>query len=209
LRGALTASAIRNFGIVETLLNGNASLVTGGQRLQITKNAAGTVILTSGLGATAQVVRPDIRFDGGYIHLIDTVLTPPASIADTANSEGIQTLVQTLDRPGIDLLDTVEDLKDVTIFAPTDAAFDAAESTVSGLNEDGLRSALTYHVARGVGYSTDFLNGQVIPTVNGKSLSVTVTNGTVYINGAKIVKSDLLTRNGVIHAIDNILVPPV
>jgi uncharacterized surface protein with fasciclin (FAS1) repeats len=99
-------------------------------------------------------------------------------------------------------LDTVEDLKDVTIFAPTDGAFDAAESTISGLNEDGTRSALTYHVAKGVGYSTDFINGQVIPTVNGKSLSVTVTNGTVYINGAKIVKSDLLTRNGVIHVID-------
>lgn len=144
----------------------------------------------------------DIKFDGGYIHLIDTVLTPPASIAATAYAEGIQTLIQTLNQPGVDLLDTVEDLKDVTIFAPTDSAFDSAEATVSGLNEDGIRSALTYHVAKGVGYSTDFLNGQVIPTVHGKSLSITVTNGTVYVNGARIVKTDLLTRNGVIHIID-------
>jgi transforming growth factor-beta-induced protein len=144
----------------------------------------------------------DIRFNGGIIHLIDTVLTTPASIEATANGEGIQTLIQTLDRPGIDLLETVEDLKDVTIFAPSDGAFDAAESTVSGLNDDGLRSALTYHVAKGVGYSTDFLDGQVVPTVNGKTLSITVNNGTVFVNGAKIVQTDLLTRNGVIHVID-------
>jgi len=209
LKGALTASTIRNSGIVETLLTGNTSPITGGQRLQITKNDAGTVILTSGLGATAQVTKPDIRFDGGYIHLIDTVLTPPASIAATAYNEGIQTLIQTLERPGIDLLDTVEDLKDVTIFAPTDGAFDSAESTISGLNEDGIKSALTYHVAKGVGYNTDFLHGQVIPTVNGKLLSVTVTNGTVSINGARIVKTDLLTRNGVIHVIESVLIPPV
>jgi len=209
LRGPLTASGIQNSGFVETLLTGNASGTTGGQRLQITKNSAGTVLLTSGLGATAQVTKSDIRFDGGYIHLIDTVLTPPASIATTAYNEGIQTLIQTLDRPGIDLLDTVENLKDVTIFAPTDAAFDAAESTISGLNEDGVSSALTYHVAKGVGYGTDFLNGQVIPTVNGKSLSITVTNGTVFVNGARIVKTDLLTKNGVIHVIESVLIPPV
>jgi transforming growth factor-beta-induced protein len=152
-------------------------------------------------------VKQDIKFDGGYIHLIDTVLTPPANVAATSYTEGLETFVQTLDRPGIDLLDTVEDLKDVTIFAPTDGAFDSAESTISGLNEDGIRSALTYHVAKGVGFNSDFRAGQVIPTVNGKTLSVNVNNGTVYINGAMIVKSDLLTRSGVIHVIDRYVMP--
>jgi uncharacterized surface protein with fasciclin (FAS1) repeats len=99
-------------------------------------------------------------------------------------------------------LDSVENLKDVTIFAPTDGAFDSAESIISGLNEDGISSALTYHVAKGVGYSTDFLNGQIVPTVNGKTLSITVKNGTASVNGARIVKTDLLTRNGVMHVIE-------
>jgi hypothetical protein len=57
LKGAFPVSSIPNISFVDTLLNTNASRVTGGQRLQITKNATGTVILTSGLGATAQVTK--------------------------------------------------------------------------------------------------------------------------------------------------------
>jgi transforming growth factor-beta-induced protein len=150
--------------------------------------------------------KQDIRFDGGYIHLIDTVLTPPATVETTAYYEGIQNLILNLERPGVDLLDTVEDAQDVTIFAPTDGAFDDADGALSGLNGDGLRSALTYHVAKGVGYSTDFRTGQAIPTLNGKTLSVEVTNGTTYINGARIIKTDLITKNGVIHIIDRYIV---
>ncbi|KAF2430880.1 beta-Ig-H3/fasciclin [Tothia fuscella] len=209
IKGGVTAAALPKSGLVaQTLLKGGSG-VAGGQRFQILKNAAGNVVLASGLGVTARVVKSDIKFDGGYIHLIDTVLAPLATIAATAEAEGLQTLIQTLDRPDIGILETIESLNDITIFAPTDSAFDSADATLSGLNADGLTSALNYHVAKGVGYSTDFLNGQAIPTVNGKTLTVRASNGTVFINGARVLKTDLLTRNGVIHVVDKVLLPPV
>jgi uncharacterized surface protein with fasciclin (FAS1) repeats len=132
--------------------------------------------------------------------LIDSVLAPPKGVEATAKDAGIDTLVRTLSRT--DLLDTVEGLSDVTIFAPTDRAFDAADATLSGLSEETVKAALTYHVAKGVGYSSNLQTGTIIPTVNGKSLTVTIENGTVYINKAKVLKTDLLTKNGVIHVID-------
>lgn len=102
---------------------------------------------------------------------------------------------------------TVDSLRDITIFAPSNAAFDKASSVLAGLSKAQVAGALTYHVVKGVGYSTSLKDGQLLPTVQGGNLKVKIRNGVVYINSAKVVKPDFLTKSGVVHLIDSVLTP--
>lgn len=106
------------------------------------------------------------------------------------------------------MLATVESSKDITIFAPTNGAFAKAAKTIDSLPESAVKGALTYHVVKGVGFSTGLKNGQQLPTVNGKPLTIKIEGGNVYVNNAKVIKTDLLTKNGVVHVIDSVLLPP-
>lgn len=106
------------------------------------------------------------------------------------------------------LVNTVNGLKDVTIFAPSNAAFQAIGSGLGNLSTTDLTSILTYHVVQGaVGYSSGLMNGTSLPTVNGANLTVTINNGMVFVNGAKVVTPDVLVSNGVVHVLDNVLNP--
>merc|ERR1711865_94399 len=91
-----------------------------------------------------------------------------------------------------------------TVFAPTDDAFAALPAALVPClllpeNKENLTSILTYHVANGDVASSDLTDGQVIPTL---------LDGTVMINDAHVVIPDVDTTNGVVHAIDAVLVPP-
>jgi transforming growth factor-beta-induced protein len=105
------------------------------------------------------------------------------------------------------LFKTIEELKDITIFAPTNTAFDNSASILSQLTTEKISNALTYHVVKGVQYSNGIRDGQILPTVQGGSLKVKINGGIVYINNAKVVKADVLTKNGVVHVIDAVLTP--
>lgn len=98
-----------------------------------------------------------------------------------------------------------------TVFAPSDAAFEALpEGTVSSLLEDptgALSDILLYHVASGRALSTDLSNGQKITTLNGDQLVVKFKDGEVYINDAVVTTADIITDNGVVHVIDSVITP--
>lgn len=100
-----------------------------------------------------------------------------------------------------------------TVFAPTNAAFGALpEGTVVKLMEPGQKDKLTeilmYHVVPG-----KIMAGDIAPmnvtTAGGKEATFTVDGQTVMINGVKVIKSDVVASNGVIHVIDKVLMPPV
>jgi uncharacterized surface protein with fasciclin (FAS1) repeats len=106
------------------------------------------------------------------------------------------------------LRSTVGSLKDITVFAPRNAAFDATRSMLRGLSSEQLTSVLSYHIVEGVRYSDRLMDNQTLPTVQGGSLKVKITtNGTVFVNNASVVQTDFLTKNGVLHIIDSILIP--
>jgi len=96
--------------------------------------------------------------------------------------------------------------------APTDEAFaKLPPGTVEALLDDipTLTSILTYHVVAARALSSDLSDDQDIPTVNGKDVHVTISDdGSVMINQAKVIDADILARNGVIHKIDDVLLPP-
>lgn len=134
------------------------------------------------------------------IHIIDTVLTIPASDADTATAAGLTSLAGALTAAGV--VSTVNGLKDVTIFAPSNDAFAAIASTAANLTTAQIASILTYHVVQGtVGYSS-LLSNISLTTVNGAKVTITVAGGNVFVNSAKVILADVLVSNGVVHVID-------
>ena len=98
--------------------------------------------------------------------------------------------------------DALDQLKDVTIFAPSNAAFDAIGSLAGNLSQEQLGSILQYHIINGtVAYSSDVKNMSV-DTLGGQKVTLTVENGTVFVNSAKVIEADVLVNNGVVHVID-------
>jgi len=96
-----------------------------------------------------------------------------------------------------------------TVFAPTDEAFAKIPSaTLNDLlaNKTQLTAVLTYHVVAGKVMSTDLTNGMMAKTVHGGKLTINTTMG-VMVNNAKVVQADIGCTNGVIHAIDTVLLP--
>jgi len=98
------------------------------------------------------------------------------------------------------------------VFAPTNEAFGALpEGTLDSLlkpeNKDQLVDILTYHVLPAQVLSTDLKPKQVVKTVEGKELLVSIYKGDVYANKAKVVGADNLASNGVAHIIDGVLLP--
>lgn len=111
-----------------------------------------------------------------------------------------------------DLEDSLNELGPFTIFAPINLAFGkmasgSFEDLLKPGNKLTLSGILTYHVLPAKKMLKDFRNGQTLVTVNGKEVSVTVNDGEVRINGAKILAKDRQGSNGVIHSIDAVNIP--
>ena len=107
------------------------------------------------------------------------------------------------------LIDMLRSPGQYTIFAPTDAAFKRLPAgSLDALFKDArtLKPFLCNHMMVGVKAANDILPGELTP-LEGKTLRATLDGSAVLINGAQIVKSDIRATNGVIHAIDDILVP--
>jgi uncharacterized surface protein with fasciclin (FAS1) repeats len=133
-------------------------------------------------------------------------------IVDTAVAAGqFKTLTAALG--AADLVGTLKGPGPFTVFAPTDAAFaKLPEGTVTTLlkpeNKAALTAILTYHVVPGKVMAADVVKLSEAKTVNGAMLTITVRDGTVMINNAKVVMTDIVATNGVIHVIDTVLLPP-
>jgi len=135
-----------------------------------------------------------------------------ADIVDTAIAAGeFDTLVAAVQAAGLEA--TLRSDGPFTVFAPTNAAFDALpDGTVATLlkpeNKDQLVAILTYHVVAGKTKSKDLLGKTLsVTTVNGAELAIDGTDG-VKVGDANVVKADIRTSNGVIHVIDKVLLPP-
>ena len=107
------------------------------------------------------------------------------------------------------LIDMLRSPGQYTIFAPTDAAFKRLPAgSLDALFKDSrsLKPFLLNHMMRGVKAANDILPGELSP-MEGRTLRATLNGNAILINGAQIVDSDIRATNGVIHAIDDVLVP--
>jgi len=120
---------------------------------------------------------------------------------------GFNTLVAAVKAAG--LVETLSSSGPFTVFAPTDDAFrKLPKGTVEALLKDvpKLKSILTYHVVAGKVMAADVVRLRSAKTIQGSALSVDASKG-VTIGGAKVLKTDIETSNGVIHVIDAVLIP--
>jgi uncharacterized surface protein with fasciclin (FAS1) repeats len=129
-------------------------------------------------------------------------------VVDTAVAAGdFKTLAAALDKAG--LIDTLKGKGPFTVFAPTDAAFaKVPKADLDALLADKakLTAVLTYHVVPGSVMAKDVKPGKV-KTVQGSELTLAKNGGDVTVDGAQIVKTDILADNGVIHVIDKVVLP--
>ncbi|MEQ9642052.1 MAG: fasciclin domain-containing protein [Alphaproteobacteria bacterium] len=143
--------------------------------------------------------------------LIGSAMAQAADIVDTAVSAGkFQTLVAAVKAAG--LVDTLKGDGPFTVFAPTDEAFaklpaGTVDSLLKPENKDKLIAVLTYHVVPGKIMAADIAGKMaMVETVQGSKLSVNATDG-VKIDNASVISADVVASNGVIHVIDNVVMP--
>ena len=159
----------------------------------------------------AMVTIADIVADNGVVHVIDAVLLPPVSntIYDVVlNSQNHTTLLTAIDTCGLKA--TLSGPGPFTLFAPTDAAFNALPAgTVAALINDipALTDILMHHVLGDSVMSTMLSNGMMATTLLGTDVTVSITNGNVYIDNAMVTVADIIADNGVVHVIDAVLLP--
>lgn len=133
------------------------------------------------------------------------------NIVQTAVNHGsFKTLVAAVTAAG--LVETLSSKGPFTVFAPLDDAFKAlpagtVDTLVKPENKEKLTGILTYHVLAGKVMSTDLEDGMKAKTVNGQEVTVHLKDGKVFINDAEVVLADVETDNGVIHAINKVIMP--
>ncbi|MBT8134640.1 MAG: fasciclin domain-containing protein, partial [Gammaproteobacteria bacterium] len=167
----------------------------------------------------SKISLPNVDASNGIIHAIDTVLLPPAetaaptlNIVETAQGNpDFSELVKALSATS-DLVATLSDPDgDFTVFAPTNAAFNALPAgllnTLLATPDGTLRDILLKHVVAGsVDSVTAFtLNGAVVPTANGETVEIAIDSGVFTVDGAQVTTFDIPTTNGVIHVIDAVI----
>ena len=134
-------------------------------------------------------------------------MAPKQDIVDVAVSAGsFNTLVAAVQQAG--LVSTLTSNGPFTVFAPTDEAFakipkDQLDALLA--DKSALADVLTYHVIAGKVMAADVKPGEV-KTIEGSKITITTDNG-VMIDNAKVIKTDVLASNGVIHVIDTVLMP--
>jgi uncharacterized surface protein with fasciclin (FAS1) repeats len=187
----------------------------------INKTGNGTLYINN-----AKVIQSDIALTNGYIQIIDQVLMPSVGTLSTTiqNNPELTFLAAAIRRIGAanpalaGMLDGTTPASTLTMFAPSDAAFVADGRFVSldaieTASPQTLSNMLLYHTVSGVVFSSQILTGTIRTMLNNSRLIVTVTPDGVTVKGirntlpASIQMPDITTTNGVIHVVDQVLLP--
>jgi transforming growth factor-beta-induced protein len=197
-------------------LNGMMVETASMAKVQLSINETTDMLMFGG----ANIVIKDIHTSNGIIHVIDAVIvgdvevpSPAMSLVDVASNNSIfSTLVSALQSTGLDT--TLANLdNDYTVFAPTDAAFaKLPEGMLASLTNEQLTDILLYHVLPGKVMSDGAITlaqstENMAETASGNNLSLSFFDGMLFINGAKVSSADVMADNGIIHVIDNVLMP--
>ena len=137
---------------------------------------------------------------------------PLKNIVQVAREAGsFNTLIAALEKTGLIGTLSGQGHGPFTVFAPTDDAFaKLPPGTVETLlqNPTALKNILLYHVVAGAVPASQVVGLSSAPTLNGQSVTITVAGGNVFLNGTtKVVATDVMARNGIIHVIDSVLLP--
>lgn len=207
LKAILTYHVVPGKVMAKDVLGVKGAKSLNGQRIDV--KVDGGKVMVDG----ANVVATDIACTNGVIHVIDSVILPSEdNIPTVATKAGkFNTLLAAAKAAG--LVEALSGDKALTVFAPTDDAFaklpkDTVATLLKPENKDKLKAILLFHVVEGRVYSEDALAAKSAATLQGSKVEITVKDGAAYVNGAKILATDVDASNGVIHIIDSVILPP-
>lgn len=219
VNGSYPANSVapaRSHSIAPTLLTNTSYVNLGGkpqvQVLEQSPNGSSVLVRQTTTNAT---VSNTTTYQNLIIHVVDKVLTPPGDLKAVLSSSlvsrspgGFAGLGGSLQKVG--LLDSLNDGASTTVFAPIDDAFNAINTTTANLTNDQLSAVLKNHVINSVVYSTQLPSTSNATTASGSQLNFSVQDGVAYVTHnqtrARILRSDVATKNGVVHVIDTVLV---
>lgn len=202
VNGGVASSSLQNGQAVNTLADEEFFLSLGSNVV---------------INGTTTVTSADIRASNGIIHVIDRTLVPPTDdIVTIAVDSGFSRLAEALTEAG--LVETLQGDGPFTVFAPTNAAFDAlyqrlGVTSPTQIDDATLEAVLTYHVLGGRVFSSDLSDGAMPETLQTGTVTVnlgdnvTITDVDSGSPDAVVTATDILGTNGVIHVIDQILIP--
>jgi transforming growth factor-beta-induced protein len=187
------------------LTNGQTATTLLGKDITVTINANGVFI------NNAKVTVADIMADNGVVHVIDAVLLPPRiTVVDIIVNSPVHKTLETL-VIAAGLADDLSGDGPFTVFAPTDEAFaNAPAGFVEALHEDPtgeLARFLLYHVVHGTLKSDLLIEGMSGTTMAGRDFYVTVNANGIFVNNSKVIVTDIMTDNGVVHVVDAVMIP--
>lgn len=202
----------------------NSFQTLSGQTITVERSGS-TVTVRDQLGRTAQVVAADREIANGVVHVINGVMLPNLglpTVVEAAQSAGLTTLLDAVTAAGLGnaLLNTPQ----MTVFAPTNAAFTAALQAYGAANLNqlvakiggisNLQNVLGFHVVPAAAFSFELSPTNTFTTLAGQQLTVTRTASGVTVrdalgNTANVVTPDVAISNGVVHVIDRVLLPTI
>ena len=175
------------------------------------------------MGITLKLPRITAALALGLVALVFAALAVPAAPASPASPAASKNIVQVaagnpqfstlaslIQKAG--LVSALSGKSKLTVFAPTNAAFaKLPKATLKKVQSDKklLTSILTYHVVKGAVPASKVvkLDGMSVKTLNGKRVKIAVKSGKVYVNKARVIKTDVKASNGIIHVINQVLIP--
>lgn len=200
----------------------NTFTTLSGQEIKV-EVSGGTVTVIDQWGRTAQVVAADIEIANGVVHVLNGMMLPDLmlpNVVEAAQAAGLTTLIDAVTAAGLG--NALLGADAMTVFAPTNDAFEAALQAYDADNLDqlvakiggieNLQTILGFHVVPAVAFSTDLEATNTFTTLAGQDLTVTASSSGVMVrdawgNSAQVVVADVAIENGVVHVIDGVLLP--
>jgi uncharacterized surface protein with fasciclin (FAS1) repeats len=172
-------------------------------------DAAQAQLTTNARAGTTNVATPDPAAKNAEPAVVEPTDGPKTIVSVAVGSKDHTTLVAAV--KAADYVDSLSNPGPLTVFAPTNTAFDKLpKGTVEGLlkpeKKADLAEVLKYHVAVSTYQLKDFKDGQTLGMANGGKVTFTVKDGKVTVNGANIIAS-IPASNGIVHVIDGVLLP--
>jgi transforming growth factor-beta-induced protein len=196
------------------LSDGPVTTLYNGETIDVSVNGGVT------LNGSASVTGADNEASNGVVHIIDEVLFPEGFelpkqniVEIAAATPDLSILVEALTIYP-DLVEALSAEGTYTVFAPNNDAFTAflgviGQTSLDDIPEDVLRDVLEYHVISTAALlSTDLSDGQTAATIGGEDVTVTIDGSDVFISDSKVLSPDVVASNGVVHIMEDVMVPP-
>jgi uncharacterized surface protein with fasciclin (FAS1) repeats len=174
-----------------------------GQVLVLSRAPAGTFNVRFGL-QEARIVQSDILSANGVIHIVDSIFVPPLSPTRTFGASDMFSRWMNFIRRA-NMVSTIDDLNGVTMFVPSNEAI--ARLGRLNLSTDQISTIIRYHIIPSLEYSSTLADNEILPTLQGESVTVDIQGNRIFVNDAEITDANILTANGVVHRINAVLIP--